>query len=513
MLLYLEVIFPMLFVEQKRGWSAIQGPFPTMFSIQDVNRRVLEFILDLKIGHQRRKHAECRVAVAHLQQRWKDLRKEFAERSGPGVRVTTLQEEPTLDFVENPRLEVQTFSDQEWISLDVDLQETRDELAQLETQELPKTKDVAADMEKDLTDLRSLLENLNANMEALRQEWLAGHDDIQAISLRISTLKTDLSRNQDAKKLKRLGSVLGMASDEHKCPTCHQDLYAELLPVVPVRAMALDENITFIKSQIELYNSSLTACKMQQSELDRRYSALATSVTETRQRIRELRQALIQPSLSTSRNLIEQIVRLQSKIERLTFVRGNIDALADEAQSVAQLLLEAKADLASVKHQEIAEEDRQKLDIFLKLIRVQCQRFGFITYNPSEIELSDDNFRPVREIEQDGELRQRELGFELSASDGIRLKWAYYLALMAVAVPPRGEHLGLVIFDEPGQQAVEEGSLREFFMCAAAIAQKKGQVITAITTEKAEWFVNDLLERNVHITKFDGLVLQPIRNN
>ncbi len=34
--LYLETIFPMLFVEQKRGWSTIQGPFPTFFQIQDV---------------------------------------------------------------------------------------------------------------------------------------------------------------------------------------------------------------------------------------------------------------------------------------------------------------------------------------------------------------------------------------------------------------------------------------------------------------------------------------------
>jgi len=32
--LYLEAIFPMLFVEQKRGWSAIQGPFPTFFRIK-----------------------------------------------------------------------------------------------------------------------------------------------------------------------------------------------------------------------------------------------------------------------------------------------------------------------------------------------------------------------------------------------------------------------------------------------------------------------------------------------
>ena len=56
--LYLETIFPLLFVEQKRGWSAIQGPFPTQFQIQDVARRVMEFILDLDVGRVRRELAE-----------------------------------------------------------------------------------------------------------------------------------------------------------------------------------------------------------------------------------------------------------------------------------------------------------------------------------------------------------------------------------------------------------------------------------------------------------------------
>ena len=52
--LYIETIFPMLFVEQKRGWSAIQGPFPTFFGIQDLVRRVIEFLLDLDAGNIRR---------------------------------------------------------------------------------------------------------------------------------------------------------------------------------------------------------------------------------------------------------------------------------------------------------------------------------------------------------------------------------------------------------------------------------------------------------------------------
>uniref|UniRef100_UPI00313ABDF6 ATP-binding protein n=1 Tax=Inquilinus sp. OTU3971 TaxID=3043855 RepID=UPI00313ABDF6 len=70
--LYLETIFPMLFVEQKRGWSAIQGPFPTYFRIQDVARRVMEFLLDLEAAHNRRRRTELRGIISDLVGKWSD---------------------------------------------------------------------------------------------------------------------------------------------------------------------------------------------------------------------------------------------------------------------------------------------------------------------------------------------------------------------------------------------------------------------------------------------------------
>jgi len=44
--LYVEAIFPMLFIEQKVGWSTIVGPFPTQLGIQDVGRRSFEPIYE-----------------------------------------------------------------------------------------------------------------------------------------------------------------------------------------------------------------------------------------------------------------------------------------------------------------------------------------------------------------------------------------------------------------------------------------------------------------------------------
>jgi hypothetical protein len=49
----------------------------------------------------------------------------------------------------------------------------------------------------------------------------------------------------------------------------------------------------------------------------------------------------------------------------------------------------------------------------------------------------------------------------LSASDLIRLHWAYLLGLMEVGTQPTGNHPGLLIFDEPQQQSVEENSFQE----------------------------------------------------
>ena len=45
--LYMETVFPLLFVEQKHGWSGIQARMPLHYRIREVGRRAVEFVLDL----------------------------------------------------------------------------------------------------------------------------------------------------------------------------------------------------------------------------------------------------------------------------------------------------------------------------------------------------------------------------------------------------------------------------------------------------------------------------------
>ena len=48
--LYMEQVFPLLFVEQRRGWGGIQAQMPAFSGVSDVRRRAIEFLLNLDVG-------------------------------------------------------------------------------------------------------------------------------------------------------------------------------------------------------------------------------------------------------------------------------------------------------------------------------------------------------------------------------------------------------------------------------------------------------------------------------
>ena len=96
--LYLESIFPMLFVEQKRGWSTIQGPFPTFFRIQDVARRVMEFLLNLDVAQFRRQRTELRNSIAELNSRWVQERTKLVDAATRIGRIRGLPQQPNAEF-------------------------------------------------------------------------------------------------------------------------------------------------------------------------------------------------------------------------------------------------------------------------------------------------------------------------------------------------------------------------------------------------------------------------------
>jgi hypothetical protein len=457
--LYLEAIFPMLFVEQKRGWSAIQGPFPTMFRIQDIARRVIEFLLDLEIARNRRRRAELRGTVSELVGRWSDRRKLLEESASRVGRLRGLSTQPTAEFATTPVIDLQLYYQGEWVRIGEVTETVSAGIAELEASQLKSVEEAAPDIQARVTDLREKIDALSAVLETVRSEYGSETQDNKALEARVRSLESDLKRNQDAQKLQRLGSDLGRAASEHVCPTCHQDVSNELLPTVYSVGMALDENVAFVKSQLELYHAALSNSRERLLEIAARYRGRERDLHDKQQELRALRQELTRPSSSPSRAAIEDIVRLQAFVERLSSVEELSFSLIDELQEIAAKWAAATTGLRLLPIDELTVADKRKLGHLQTAIRRHLDRYGFRSFQPGEISLSSDNFRPLALRTVNGETVEKEINFEVSASDAIRLKWAYYLSCLELMSDFGVNHPGLVVFDEPGQQEIESASL------------------------------------------------------
>lgn len=75
--------------------------------------------------------------------------------------------------------------------------------------------------------------------------------------------------------------------------------------------------------------------------------------------------------------------------------------------------------------------------------------------------------------------------FDSSASDNIRVIWAFTLALLEVSIKTDGNHPCVLIFDEPDQQSTIITDMEAFFSKVIQLAEQS-QIIIGITLKDSD---------------------------
>ena len=402
--LYLETLWPFFFVEQKRGWSATQGPLPTFFAIQDLPRRVMEFLLRLDIGEARRRQAELRKEISYLEQRWQDKRADLIEGHRTIVRVSGLPPNPTAEFSQAPEVGVTVYFEDGWMAVE-DLSSEVKRRRQALEEVVPKDAEGAKDeLQLKLKEMEEREGELSARNTILRQEIQVTVGEKKSVENRLDTLEVDLRRNQDAQKLRRLGSTTVNVISDTVCPTCHQPMEKELLPEEGVAVMALEENIAFVRSQLDMYRSIKEVNEGLLRDLRTRYESVRFEISEVRSSIRALKSDLVRPSRTLVWSEVEQVVRLESRVSQLLEVQEEVDGSVDELQGLAKQWVELRAELDGVSDADMSALDREKIASFQHRMQELLESFGFLSFGAREIALANDDLRPqVVKREEDGE--------------------------------------------------------------------------------------------------------------
>ena len=124
----------------------------------------------------------------------------------------------------------------------------------------------------------------------------------------------------------------------------------------------------------------------------------------------------------------------------------------------------------------LSERDQKKISTLQDSFQQQLTQYKMGSLDVAEVKISPGSYEP--------EVAGVNLSADVSASDLIRLHWAYLLGLWKLARRTTGNHPGLLIFDEPQQQSVEETSFREMLRHAAG--EKNCQIIITTSHERRQ---------------------------
>ena len=150
-----------------------------------------------------------------------------------------------------------------------------------------------------------------------------------------------------------------------------------------------------------------------------------------------------------------ELVRMERFESRLAEHLGIFPILAERLQANDKAL-------DGLPKDHLSGNDLTTIELFSKFFRGNAGSFDYKSVLPAEINVSLQSLMPTL---GDLELRQINARNESSASDFVRLIWAYLIALYQTSSFPdvHGHHLGCILFDEPAQHSMSELSMRALF--------------------------------------------------
>ena len=139
-LLYLETIFPLLYVEQKLGWGRLPARYPTWLRIRDVGRRTVELLLGLDAYANALERVTVQEEIKRLKREWSATRSQ-AEKSAAAVvgNVRGIPVEPVASWPPEVLPTLSVMQSSKWLAIADHLNSLRGRFAELQSVEVPST--------------------------------------------------------------------------------------------------------------------------------------------------------------------------------------------------------------------------------------------------------------------------------------------------------------------------------------------------------------------------------------
>lgn len=473
--LYMQLIFSCMFIEQKHGWGDIFSGIP-LLGIKDSKKRVIEYVLNLDTIDTEKKKEELKFEEARIRNEWTVEIKELQNAvNRETCSVSGVSLEP-CEFTQITAEGIHIFKEKK--RLDIFIQELKDECKKFESIK-PRVIDNFDELQNELEETEKDIEQFEEEVHSLRSQLSKENAAILVLNDNLEIIETDLQNNKDAAKLRQLGSEIGCKSFENICPICNQPIEDSLLPVIEeTEIMSIDENIRHLEAQKVMLSYARESHYGNKKAIDERLQLLQGKIFSLRRLAMALRNDIYSINDNMSESIVYKKIDLLNKIEKLEVLQKFVDKKIDNLLTLGKdwkKMLDGKKKVPSKKFSTSDYDKIEQLKIhFIENLR----KYGYKSVaNMDAIQISEESYLPV--------IEEFDMKFDSSASDNIRAIWAYTIALMQTSMEKKGNHPGVIIFDEPNQHSIIPEDMEEFFNSLLDLG-KTTQIIVGITVKDTD---------------------------
>lgn len=505
-LLYPELLFPLFTVEQKSGWGGVVPKLPTVFRVLDPLQRGIEFFLDIQTTQRARDMQRLVDQELELHRKYSAVQGALETTASiRGARIAGLVDWNGMKRLARSgktlTIRAEAPAGEEWVPVS-------DVLAAVPSvpEEVVEAPEPAADrpsneeLNRQLADANERLRVLSARLSAIEETIDMVHVQLGSMRIRVASIEEEKRRYEELQTLVNLGSPVAVATFSHRdCPTCQQSLDG-LEHQPDLASLDYGQSLALLTEQ----SMTLRALQADAEQSVQDQTLVRTDVErqaeEVRREIRAIRADLVTPENTPSIAQLQQ--RIAEDNRRRDLQNLTVEVL-EHSNVLEQLLDELQANLEQQRllgSAELLPDEQLRLDSWTKQFRDLLDFFEVSTLPLESIDLPISG-KPYA----DG---FGEIGFQASASDNIRLRWAYLFSLMLTSQKYDGPHPGMILMDEPKQQLVEAFPKLVNFSAGLDNTQ-----VLMVTSEPASALLEAMGGLKAQIIEMHDRLLQPVEDS
>lgn len=496
--LYLQVLASLFFVEQKQGWSGIVPRMPTQYQIREPLRRSIEFYLKLDVMERARRRSELQQKLTVLRAEYSSLRAALDSAAHvSNARVVGTSEFGSAAFYREPLFGAElgeaaagsvlsVFREYEWESLLDSLRILQEKIHLTGFPAQPRlTEGQANELGEQLADARARLRKVTQELQALDES--ANMMDMQGgiLEKRRRLLEQELRRYKDISVLENLGAQFSAhVIAHHDCPTCQQSLDGtESLSGAPV--LSTVESAALVSQQLQTVSNVISDAAVSTRSNTAARGALEQEAGAIRAHIRALQSDLEAEAPNISMVRLQEKLAAEARYQELVRLRDNAQGIVNDLVVAQRRSWTLKRELDGLGDEVFTAADTRKIESWQRSLQVFLASFGFSVFAPREITIDTQAMRPAH--------GESDLGFQGSASDGLKLRWAYILSLVQASATAGGCHPGLLLLDGPRMYDVEPPAMRSFLRACSNLSGEGGQAQVVLTLSEGRTVIEEWL--------------------